>query len=94
MKLVDADECYKHLLLRVFDTWNDFWQVANTLAALPTIEAEPVKYGKWEFGKRREEFVEAECTACGGVLLVKWYSELSVYKYCPNCGARMDGEQE
>ena len=57
---------------------------------LPTID--PVKHGKWEFGKSHEEFVEAECTACGGMLLVKWYDKLSEYNYCPRCGADMRGE--
>jgi rubrerythrin len=92
MRLIDADECYKHLLLRVFDTWNDFWQVANTLTSSPTIEAEPVKHGKW---------------VDEGTYITTAYGSLNVYKcsncemeivvddfdnYCPNCGARMDGE--
>lgn len=59
----------------------------------PTIEAEPVRHGRWDYGKKHADFVEATCTACNGILLVKWYSKLSEYRYCPNCGAKMDKEE-
>lgn len=49
----------------------------------PTIDAEPVKRGRWEVG--------GVCSECGFMhddFAVKWFS------YCPNCGARMDGGDE
>ena len=58
---------------------------------LEQITVEP-KRGEWKVGKNHGEFVEAECTSCKGLLLVKWYDEIDKYRYCPNCGARMDGE--
>lgn len=56
----------------------------------PTIEAEPVKHGKWIDGGQYANFFphhEWRCSECGEHVLeigVPWF------KYCPNCGARMD----
>lgn len=54
----------------------------------PTIEAEPVRRGKWltEYGDHiraglRPMFIC--CSECGMVTTVKW-------NYCPICGARME----
>ena len=60
--------------------------------AISALREQPVVHGRWKFGKNHGEFVETECTACGSLLLVKWIDELSNYRYCPNCGARMDGD--
>lgn len=60
--------------------------------AIAALNGQPVVHGRWKFGKNHGEFVETECTACGSLLLVKWIDELSNYRYCPNCGARMDGD--
>ena len=54
----------------------------------PTIEAEPVKHGKW---KRSGALLECQC--CGEI-----YSQLGgnagkAWNYCPNCGAKMDLEE-
>jgi len=54
----------------------------------PTIEAEPVKHGKWEL-KHIGVGHYWECSVC--------HTNPCIYvtkdtKFCPNCGARMDGE--
>ena len=59
----------------------------------PTVDAVPVVHGEWIFGKNHGEFVEAECSHCKGLLLVKWYDEIDKYRFCPNCGAKMDGKK-
>ena len=58
----------------------------------PVADVAPVVHGRWDGEKDHGEFREVKCTACGGILLVKWSTRLSEYCYCPNCGARMDGE--
>ena len=43
-----------------------------------TIEAEPVRHGKWErFGN------SCRCPECGDI-------EAFLHNYCPNCGCKMD----
>lgn len=52
----------------------------------PTVEVEPVKHGQW---KRIESNGNQryQCSKCNGV--VNYTS-----KFCPHCGARMDGDSE
>lgn len=89
MRLIDADALEKNLS-------NDLpykGSVKRVLIQAPTVEAEPVRHGKWIFkndgayGKRR-----AYCSVCekrsgiGGII------ENQMKPYCPNCGAKMDCE--
>ena len=48
---------------------------------LPTIEAEPVRHGRWEY---KHFSSEPHCSLC----LAEYPIETN---YCPNCGAKMDG---
>lgn len=49
----------------------------------PTIEAEPARHGVFEHGDT--------CNVCGFICEV---SDATHYRYCPNCGAKMDGVHE
>jgi rubrerythrin len=51
------------------------------IADAPTVEAEPVRHGKWTVTP-----VYIKCSECGESFM------LIPQKYCPNCGARMDAE--
>ena len=48
----------------------------------PTVDAAPVVHGRW---KRRGRNL-GDCSECGEVVMVR-------YPYCPNCGAKMDGDK-
>ena len=93
MRLIDVDAFKAH--------WNKEYRMLHpkdifivALSNFPTIEAEPVRHGRWEFEKDLEDFRDVKCTACGGTLLTEWSTELSEYRYCPNCGAKMDKEND
>ena len=60
-----------------------YTQVADILLCAAADVAE-VKHGKWENG---------ECSECGGDAPF-WPMATTYYRsnFCPNCGARMDGE--
>ena len=47
----------------------------------PTIEAEPIRHGKWI----HTGFMEVKCNNCGNV-----FHELEDTNYCPHCGYKMD----
>ena len=57
----------------------------------PTIDAVEVKHGSWEKAKPHGVVIYsnayAECSSCHSVIYLGWEM-----KYCPNCGAKMDGE--
>ena len=52
-------------------------------------QAEPIKHGRWI-----EDFVEYECSVCGGRISDSTLADNSKPNYCPNCGARMDEVEE
>lgn len=49
----------------------------------PTIEAKPVKHGRWMY--------PFYCSECG---FTPYYSSDLTYNYCPNCGARMEDDHD
>ena len=58
------------------------------LKASPTIEAEPVRHGRWEF-KHPNGWA---CSECGEWGLMIDNRGICKSNYCPNCGAKMDGD--
>lgn len=63
--------------------------VYSWLESQDEVEAEPVKHGRWV---RPEGFYwRPECSECGyyGSVLDE---PIIPFNYCPNCGAKMDGE--
>lgn len=84
MRLIDADALKKH-----YAWWDDDRQKLfdSIVDSQPTVDAEPVRHGKWidRNGAIVAPFWERyECSECGA------RSDNS--NYCPNCGARMDKE--
>ena len=69
-------------------SWKD--AVVDTLDALPPEQPEREK-GRWEMKPDPYGFFEEipVCSECGCTTEMR-----KTYKYCPNCGADMRGEQE
>lgn len=81
MRLIDADELK-------FDSLIDSicqGQAEEVVAEAPTIEAEPVRRGRWLAIKEKAPWLV--CSECGTYL---YDEQKSVAKYCYNCGAKMD----
>jgi len=60
----------------------------------PTLDVEPIKHGQWRVAKSSEglptnRFV---CSECMGLVQISVYCYHCMFNYCPNCGAKMDGE--
>lgn len=54
---------------------------------IPAAEVQPVKRGRWKYrGSGSPEFT-FRCSCCENIAAAE-------YSYCPNCGARMDGDTE
>lgn len=86
MRLIDADALKTRAII-----WNgkpetvvDLREIQNA----PTIDAAPVVHGRWvcEPDRIRHWY----CSECGRVegVTYEWM------KYCPNCGAKMDGGED
>ena len=98
MRLIDADAFRNELQEYVFPiTGNNlmgaadaYYRTIHLLDNAPTIEAEPVKHGRWFEVKQPDRYglrVMQECSCCG--TRENWLAN-----YCPNCGAKMDGGAE
>ena len=99
MRLIDADaeflvtanygcgitECYRITVAEY---------LGENMNKIPTIDAVPVVHGDWiikphgTYGQLR-----AFCSACGKHSGIGGIVSNQKKPYCPNCGAKMDGEQ-
>lgn len=92
MRLIDADA-----LLAELNAINAPYRadINNAITNAPTIDL--VKHGRWEDksicdGDAIEEWQEARCSACGLYHTTPYMYYFDKFRYCPNCGARMDGD--
>lgn len=61
--------------------------VYTVIAGMPAADVAPVVHGRWD--------ENGNCTNCGKH--APYWAMASTYytsHYCPNCGARMDGDEE
>ena len=62
-------------------------ELVDGIKALPSADVVQVVHGRWE----NYSPITIKCSRCGHVIHDWRYSEC---KYCPNCGAKMDGERK
>lgn len=94
-RLIDADEAIPTLegLTEQVQTEGATLVKALVFAALksrsviPTVDAVPVVHGRWGL----VDEAEPRRYGCSKCSCLSWYG---TYKYCPNCGAKMDGGEE
>lgn len=78
----DLPDCYNGYS----DTY-DKACIVGVLEEVPTVDAVPVRHGKW---------IDGHCSLCGCDVPAyiedwKWIKDMNA-KYCPMCGTRMDAE--
>lgn len=70
------------------DTEHDYEEVARYIEECPTVDAEPVRHGRWQ---GVSPFVDSlECSECRYCITDEEFKT----PYCPWCGAKMDGERK
>lgn len=62
------------------------FEFAELLDEIDAADVAPVVHGRWEDVSLRFTQTKEKCTVCGGIVYAHGY------KYCPNCGAKMDLE--
>lgn len=66
--------------------------IAIEIEGLPAADVEPVRHGRWV---GRSGLFQGECSVCGYRTYDKTADWARKYwTYCPNCGAKMDLEEE
>ena len=75
---------------------NDSPDKLRFIHELPTINAEPVRNGRWvkAHGMMPPEFFgRHECSLCGRFALSRQIGREELSNYCPYCGAKMELEE-
>lgn len=101
MRLIDADVPRKQIV-----DWLNWYtgseavkcavqEVLETFGEAPTIDAEPVRHGRWIREDAFSSMID-EPWLCSGCNLRLVLNRLDTphnrgYYHCPNCGAKMDG---
>lgn len=77
----------------------DEWEIQyadDRLDEIPAADVVEVRTGRWILNTVRDEWQQfhsdPECSECG--FHPYYYHDHSVMKYCPNCGAKMDGGED
>lgn len=63
-------------------------ELQSEFASAPAADVEPVRHGHWI--PVNTEYKHAslhKCSVCGGLLFYE-------FNYCPNCGAKMEGDED
>ena len=105
MRLIDADALREIMFHRAFEEdsdmrrwysgcWIRYKMFEQAIEETQTIDAEPVRHGRWEW--HEDEYI-CNCSKCDFEIdvygCIDPYRSVGIYKYCPNCGARMDKEE-
>ena len=92
MRLIDADALLNRMQEDPLFDLVERYGVSGVIEAEPTVDAVPVRHGKWIYGNDFHWYT-ASCNKCGyqrrtDIKADGW----NQWRYCPNCGARMDAE--
>lgn len=60
------------------------------LKSQPTADVQEVKHGEWEYIDGDVGYSQAKCSFCGEIAI--FGDEENIALYCPNCGAKIDGD--
>ncbi len=108
MRLIDADALMVNITSNHYPLRGVMGSIENGMFTVgiqqavdeqPTIDAVPVVHGRWEkeypmvakhFKLTDGTFAEylSRCSNCGAIY------QYAPYRYCPSCGAKMDGGEE
>ena len=94
-RLIDANALMERLMFkRKISERGLFRGLESAMAQVkkaPTVDAVEVVHGRWEMGVDEGDYEYGTCSVCG-------YNEYNAFgcclphNYCPNCGAKMDGD--
>lgn len=98
MRLIDAKAAERMAKEVLSDKPVVLGWVLRLIRSIPTIEAEPVRHGQWEYHDcvcTGDGLIAVyACSACQGCIDEDVFDQLHETRFCPNCGAKMDGDEK
>ncbi len=93
MRLIDANALLNRMQKDPLFDLVERYGVSGVINAEPTVDAVPVRHGKWT---RENDYGIWKCSECGCKINRKYPLKGNIwnYYYCPNCGAKMDAERK
>ena len=89
IKREEAIDAVKH-------AWSKGLEPSQYIETIPAADVDQARHGLWDDTGRytfTDGSLAIRCTECGAALhLDEW--EKYNWNYCPNCGAKMDGESD
>ena len=69
-------------------------RVHQILRDMPSADVAPVRHGRWTDKRTIEHDGEWYCSVCNKEITIYMGADRQDrYRYCPNCGAKMDGKE-
>ena len=85
-RLIDVDKL-PYEKMEISATSEEWCVRLSDIENAPTVDAVPIRHGEWIFGETmHHEWMK--CSEC-----LKSQTPTGCFTYCPNCGAKMDGER-
>ena len=96
MPLIDTEKAWK-TAQRIYSDPVLLHAIKNVLSSTEIIEAAPVVHGEWHDAKfvrayKGTNLLVVQCSKCECYFCDVINNHHFMYHYCPNCGARMDGD--
>ena len=66
--------------------------IQSFVEGMPLADVAPVVHGRWAPSEENPGFLV--CSACGDCYVVDEWADGKKWRYCPACGAKMDGKDE
>lgn len=97
MRLIDADALLKQIDIDSVKIgpgqYGDEWRFMDTIYNAQTID--PIRHGEWLLIPTKEKDIyKCLCSECGKFGVLTTEANKPIMKYCPHCGAKMDGWKE
>ena len=78
------------------DKYDMLQEMLDKIEAIPATDVEPVRRGRWVRPHWRNSSYCCDCSECGGDAMHREYqwNKKGIYPICPNCGSKMDLEDD
>lgn len=97
-RYIDVDELIRKINeYECYSYDSEISRICELINDAPARDVEPVRHGQWvevkSWESEKHSVTDMRCNLCGKYAsLVLPHKTKCTYKYCPFCGAKMDGE--